>query len=94
MLDEDQEIHRTTDLKALFRCSKALVALERLDDAKDALARYFSKGGKADEGIKKLSRELDDRITYRNKIAADRAERQRRQEAEDEVLSKAIKVLI
>ncbi|CAD6581400.1 MAG: hypothetical protein CYPHOPRED_001564 [Cyphobasidiales sp. Tagirdzhanova-0007] len=90
VLDEDQAAHRTTNLKALFRCAKALIAIERLDDARDALARYQNDGGQIDGSVSKFQQGLHERITYRNKIKEDHLERNRRQKDCDEALSTAI----
>lgn len=89
---EDAETHQKTTLKALFRCAKALLALEKLEDAQDALQRYRSDGGQVDPGIAKLERTVSDKIAYRDKIRAERAERERRIQESDEALSVAIKV--
>jgi len=91
--EEDKDIHQKTNLKALFRCAKALIALERLDDAQDALQRYHHEGGQKDAGVQKVEAALKDKITYRNKIRADAKERERRLQESDATLSQAIKSL-
>lgn len=92
MPDEDAAQHASTNLKALFRCSKALVALERLDDAKDALERYEAEGGKMDAAVQKMQKALLDRIMYRDKLRKETAERKRRQDETDQSISTAIQV--
>lgn len=90
--EEDAKTHANTNLKALFRSSKALVALERLDDARDALERYEKEGGKMDPAVLKMQKALLERIAYRNKFRQETAERTRRQEETDRALEKAIRV--
>ena len=90
--DEEATQHASTNMKALFRCSKALVALERLDDAKDALERYEAEGGKMDAAVQKMQKALLERITYRDKLRKETAERKRRQDETDQSISTAIEV--
>ena len=92
--EEDAAIHASTNLKALFRCSKALIALERLDDAKDALERFEAEGGKMDPAVQKMQKALLERITYRDKLRHETSERKRRQEETDQSLSTAIQVCL
>jgi hypothetical protein len=68
------------------------MSLERLDDARDALEKYVEEGGAVDAGVQKVRQTISEKIQYRDKIRAERAERERRQRGHDEALSQAIHV--
>jgi hypothetical protein len=90
--EEDVQLHNNITLKALFRSFKALMSLDQLDEAKDALQRYRSMGGLADPAVLKMEKTLDERLLYRDKMRSESAERERRQKLSDQALFQAIKV--
>ena len=90
--EEDKATHLNTDLKALLRCAKALIALDRLEDAKDALERYHADGGQPDAGVEKTEADLRQKITYRDKLRAEAAERTKRKTESDAALAIAVEV--
>ena len=79
-------------MKALFRSFKALMALDRFDEAKDAIQRYRSMGGLADPAVLRLEKSLDEKLSYRDKMRSESSERKRRQDLTDEALTNALKV--
>lgn len=90
--EEDAQLHNNITLKALFRSFRALMGLDRLEEAKDALQRYRSMGGLADNTVLRLEKNLDEKLSYRDKMRSEAAERKRRQELSDEALAQAVKV--
>lgn len=92
--EEDAQLHNSITLKALFRSFKALMGLDRLDEAKDALQRYRSMGGLADATVLRLEKNLEEKLSYRDKMRFEASERKRRQDLQDEALLQALKVSI
>lgn len=90
--ENDLQLHNNTSLKALFRSFKALIALERLDEARDVLQRWRSLGGLPDAGMLQQERALEEKLDYRDKMRSESSERQRRQKLADENLFLALKV--
>lgn len=70
------------------------MALDRLEEAKDALQRYQSMGGLADAAVLRLEKSLDEKLSYRDKMRSEASERKRRQDLSDEALFKALKVCL
>lgn len=90
--EEDAQLHNNITMKALFRSFKALMALDRFDEAKDAIQRYRSMGGLADPAVLRLEKSLDEKLSYRDKMRSESSERKRRQDLTDEALTNALKV--
>lgn len=70
------------------------MALDRLEEAKDALQRYKSMGGLADAAVLRLEKSLDEKLSYRDKMRSEASERKRREDLSDEALFKALKVCL
>ena len=82
----------TLVLKALFRSTKALFALNKLQEADDAYANYMAAGGKADPAAQRLADQIKAKRQYQDKLHAETAEKQRRQTLMDASLDEAVRV--
>lgn len=89
---EDAALHQNTTLKALFRSAKALLALDRLQQAQDALQKYREVGGQSDAGVQALAKRINDKLQYASKIRLERDERSRRLRESDDSLHQAVTV--
>lgn len=85
-----------TDMKALLRAARALIALDKLAEAMDALQRLQlaeQEAGEADKDVGKRFRDdVQSKLALRARREAEKTERERRKKETDRALVEAMAV--